>query len=119
MARTTSFAIIIASLVLIATTEVAQGGSIIFVDDNAPLGGHGANWDTAYRFIQDALTYASDPKNGVLEIHIGQGTYFPDQLAKNPNGNSNRFATFELIGGVALMGGYAGLGADDPDARDV
>ena len=97
----------------------AFGGPIIFVDDDAALGGDGAGWDTAYRFIQNALAYASDPKNEVLEIRVSQGMYFPDRDEDNPDGNGDRYATFELIGGVALMGGHAGFGADDPDARDV
>lgn len=97
----------------------AFGGSILFVDDDAALGGDGAGWDTAYRFLQDALAYAFSPKNEVLEIRVGQGIYLPDRDENNPNGNGDRYATFKLISGVALMGGYAGLGADDPDARDV
>lgn len=27
----------------------------LYVDDDAPLGGDGTSWDTAYRFLQDAL----------------------------------------------------------------
>jgi hypothetical protein len=30
-----------------------------------------------------------------------------------------RAATFQLLDGVALRGGYAGIGAPDPDARDI
>ncbi|GAF98537.1 unnamed protein product, partial [marine sediment metagenome] len=31
----------------------------------------------------------------------------------------DRLATFQLLNGVALRGGYAGCGADDPDERDI
>ena len=31
----------------------------------------------------------------------------------------DREATFQLINGVSLMGGYAGIGADDPDERNI
>lgn len=117
MARITSFAIITASLVLIATTMVAQAGSIIFVDDDAALGGDGTSWNTAYRFLQDALATASG--GSIAEIHIAQGTYKPDRNEANPHNTGNRAATFRLLNGVALMGGYAGLGAKNPDARDI
>ena len=117
MANTTNTAT--AFVMMLTLTAAVHAGSVLFVDDDASPGGDGTTWDTAYRFLQDALAYASNPKNGVLEIRVGQGIYFPDRSENNPNGNGDRHATFELITGVALKGGYAGLGADDPDARDV
>ncbi len=94
-----------------------HGGAILFVDDDAPPGGDGTMWNTAYRFLQDALADASG--GGVTEVRVGQGTYKPDRDEANPDGTGNREATFQLLNGVALMGGYAGLGAKDPDARDI
>jgi hypothetical protein len=55
----------------------------------------------------------------VTEIHVAQGTYLPDRDEASPGGTGDREATFQLIDGVALMGGYAGSGEPDPDARDV
>ena len=100
-------------------SPAVHGGTVIFVHDDAPLGGDGANWDTAYRFLQDAIAFASDPRYDVTEIHVGQGIYRPDRDEANPSGTGDRLATFQLINGVALMGGYAGIGAPDPDARDI
>ncbi len=97
----------------------ALAGGVLFVDDDAPDKGDGQSWDTAYRFLQDALVFASDPANGVTEIRVAQGAYKPDRDEANPGGTEDREATFELIADVALMGGYAGLGAEDPDARDA
>ncbi|MDY7108464.1 MAG: right-handed parallel beta-helix repeat-containing protein [Planctomycetota bacterium] len=99
-----------------ALTVAAQGGTILYVDDDAPPGGDGAGWDTAYRFLQDALADAS----GEIEtIRVAQGIYRPDRDEANPDGTGERDTMFELINGVSIMGGHAGLGADDPDARDI
>jgi predicted outer membrane repeat protein len=38
-------------------------------------------------------------------------------LCGDPTGN--RGMTFQLVNGVALMGGYAGIGAPNPDVRDI
>ncbi len=95
------------------------GGNVLFVDDDAPANGAGATWDTAYRFLQDALGFASNPENNITEIRVGQGTYKPDRDKNNPDGTGDREATFNLVDGVAILGGFAGLGAEDPDARDI
>ncbi len=95
------------------------GGNVLFVDDDAPANGDGATWETAYRFLQDALSFAGDPKNNIAEIRVGQGSYKPDRDESNPDGTGDREATFNLVDGVSLLGGYAGLGAEDPDARDI
>ena len=54
------------------------------------------------------------------EIHVAGGTYTPDQ---DEGGNvtlGDREATLQLISGVAILGGYAGLAdLDDPDYRDI
>ncbi len=95
------------------------GPTIIFVDDDAPLGGDGTSWDTAYRFPQDALAFASDPANGIAEIRVAQGVYLTDRDKANPDGSNVRESTFHLLNGLALRGGYAGIGAPDPNVRDV
>ena len=100
-----------------ATAAAAYGGGVLHVDDDAPPGGDGASWETPYRFLQDALVTAG--KGGVDEIRVAQGLYRPDRDEANPDGTGDRDATFQLISGVALMGGYAGLGEPDPDERDI
>ena len=108
------------SLVAISTANAAGGeGGVLFVDDDAPAAGDGLTWDTAYRFLQDALAFASDPANGITEIRVAQGTYKPDRDEANPGGTGDREATFQLVNGVTLAGGYAGIGAEDPDAWDI
>ncbi|MCH8211547.1 MAG: hypothetical protein IIB99_09245, partial [Planctomycetes bacterium] len=100
---------------VLLTGAAAYGGSVLFVDDDAPSNGDGSTWKTAYRFLQDALANA----DGIEEIHVAQGTYRPDRSEANPQGSGDRGASFHLVNGLALQGGYAGIGADDPDARDI
>lgn len=107
----------ICSCIAFISTSNCLAGGTLYVDDDAQAGGDGLSWDTAYRFLHDAI--ASVPDGWTTEIHIAQGTYKPDQNEANPKGTGEREATFHLINGVALMGGYAGIGAKDPDARDV
>ena len=104
------------ALFLIST---ASADVILFVDDGARPGGGGLSWDSAYRFLQDAFAFASDPDQDVNEIRVGQGIYQPDRNERNPQGTGQREATYHLINNVAIMGGFAGTGADDPDAHDI
>ncbi len=110
---------VVAAMML--TSAVAQAGTILYVDDDAPLGGDGLSWGTPYRFLQDAMALAGVPNTFVNEIRVAQGTYLPDRDEANPDGTGNREATFRLLNAVALSlkGGYAGFGAPDADARDI
>lgn len=93
--------IMLSALLLPALASAAT----IYVDDNAPPGGNGVSWGTAFRFLQDALTAAG----GGDEIRVAQGTYYPDRDAMHQAGTGNRGASFTLKDNVALVGGYAGL----------
>jgi parallel beta-helix repeat protein len=86
--------------------------AILHVDDSAPGLNRGSNWAEAYAQLRDAL-YVATMNPHVEEIRVAQGTYTPT----GPTGDRN--ATFQLINGVALKGGYAGFNAPAPDARDV
>lgn len=101
---------------LIEVSEPGEPIPTIHVDDDAPLGGDGTTWSTAYKYLQDALAVAT----GGDEVHVAGGTYKPDM---DEGGNAtpcDRSATFQLISGVTLYGGYAGLGdAGNPDQRDI
>jgi predicted outer membrane repeat protein len=105
----------------VAVTVLASAAQAdtLYVDDDGLPGADGLSWDTAYRFLQDALLIACDPVNDVTEIHVAQGTHTPDRDEANPDGTGDREATFQLLNGVALIGGFAGLGAGDPDERNI
>ena len=65
--------------------------------------------------VQDALADANTADKPV-EIRVAQGTYTPDRGRGIEKGDSD--AAFRLVGGVTLVGGYAGLGGTDPNERD-
>ncbi len=96
--------------------SIANAQTVLYVDDDADLGGNCESWATACKYLQDALAGASsDPT--VDEIRVAAGVYRPDQDELSIVFPGDREATFELISGVAIYGGYAGL-ADPDEPRD-
>ncbi|MGB2807729.1 MAG: right-handed parallel beta-helix repeat-containing protein [Sedimentisphaerales bacterium] len=87
----------------------------LYVDDDAAGANDGSSWADAYNYLQDALAFACSGD----EIHVAQGIYTPDGNSAKPNGSGDRSATFQLINGITLKGGYAGFGEPDPNARDI
>jgi hypothetical protein len=110
MAHEIRFALIGAAALAKLAAGKGNGGSVLRVDDDAPPGGDGASWATAYAYLQDALAVAADPGNGITEIRVAAGRYLPDRSERNPDGTGERGAAFELVDGVILLGGFAGLG---------
>ncbi len=90
---------------------------MLYVDDSATGANDGSSWSDAYRYLQDALAAARASGGAVTEIRVAQGIYKPDQGATQTPGD--RAASFELVDGVALRGGYAGCGGADPNAREI
>ena len=92
------------------------GQQVIYVDDDAPLGGDGTSWPTAYRYLQDAL-WAADAGD---EIRIAGGTYTPDRDEAGFVAAGERGVAFEVFSDLALYGGYAGLSnPGNPNERDI
>ncbi len=92
--------------------------TIVYVDSDATGANDGTNWPNAYNFLQDGLADANF--TGVCkEIRVGSGIYTPDSNSSHPNGTGNRYATFKLVNGVSVKGGYAGFGAPNPNVRDI
>ena len=103
---------ILLSFVLLCFSGTVQA-QIIYVDADVGSAGNGSSWTDAYNHLQDALTAAVIGD----EIRVAQGIYKPDQGDAITLGD--RMATFQLISGVGVNGGYAGSGEPDPNARDV
>jgi hypothetical protein len=101
--------------------DVAYAANIFYVDADAPGDNDGSSWFNAYLCLQDALAVAQYGD----EIRVANGEYKPDQRAMTRRdrwqtvSSSDWTATFQLIDGVTIKGGYAGFGELDPDARDV
>jgi predicted outer membrane repeat protein len=125
-------AIVVTGLTIGLAGASCFGATVLYVDDDAPPGGDGQSWQTAFTYLQDALyaaripgsAGAGAPGHGVPgaeidEIHVAQGCYQPDQDEAGQVTPGDREASFALISGVSLKGGYAGLGAPDPDERDI
>ena len=112
-------------------TSVA-GGRIVYVDGDATGANDGSSWVNAFVHLQNALAIAQSGD----EIRVAQGRYRPDQgLPPRPGRPQTRggssgpvievaavgspLEVFSLKSGVALLGGFAGPGAIDPNARDT
>ena len=101
-----------------ATIGAGASGQVVYVDDDAPRGGDGSGWGSAFRDIHDALASLVGG-DGDAEIRIAQGVYKPDR------GTGDIDAAYEVTAPrvqsgftLSIRGGFAGLGATDPDAFD-
>lgn len=86
-----------------AEATVAKPGTHAFVNAANVSGGHdGRTWASAFASLQDALA------SGAVEIWVAKGVYSP---------GADRDATFQLLKGGALFGGFVGNEAQR-DQRD-
>ncbi|MEP0844512.1 MAG: hypothetical protein HRF43_17580, partial [Phycisphaerae bacterium] len=84
-------------------TEAATA-RVIFVSPNGHDANDGLSWASAKRTLQAGLA-AATPGD---QVWVAAGVYRPDRNAANPTGTGDRNATFKLINGVAVRGGFAG-----------
>ncbi|KPK74477.1 MAG: hypothetical protein AMJ79_14030 [Phycisphaerae bacterium SM23_30] len=93
----TNWCMMVVILMVLAANATAQ----IYVDAAATGANDGSSWDDAYIDLQDALDVALAGD----EIWVAASIYKPTKLefADYP-----RSATFQLISGVALLGGFGG-----------
>ena len=85
---------------------------VLVVKWDAPSGGNGESWATAFQTLQAALAKAGGVGGTGLavattqpvwsEIWVAGGTYKPD------NGTGDRYRSFQLVPGVGAYGGFAG-----------
>ena len=86
----------------------------LYVDADAAGAETGENWTDAFSDLQPALAASAamnadaDPANDVAEIWIAEGTYKPSEQLE---AGDERTATFALVAGVSLIGGFAGTEA--------
>ena len=90
-----------------AQSDSASGAtascSVIYVDDSAAGCADGSTWANAYTDLQPALgDAASRPNPANVQIWVAAGTY-------RPTSGADRAASFRLVNGATLYGGFAGV----------
>ncbi|MBP7050471.1 MAG: right-handed parallel beta-helix repeat-containing protein [Phycisphaerae bacterium] len=105
---------------LLAALPATTSAKTIYVDDDAVGVADGSSWTDAYTQLQKALNAAESGD----EICVAQGVYRPDlhsptTAVRGSSPVSPSVKSFEIAKGVAIRGGFAGFGTDDPNARDV
>jgi len=101
---------------VILCTAATVSGKVIYVDDSAVGGNDGTSWTDAFNYLQDALADANTTEKPV-EIHVAQGVYTPDR--GNGITPGDQMVSFQLINGVTILGGFAGVGATEPDTKNI
>ena len=99
---------------LCAVPVHASNITTLYVDASADgAAADGSTWCNAFRALQDGLAAAEHGDT----ILVANGDYRADHGVGKTRGD--RSATFRLLSGVAVRGGFAGCGAAQPGARDV
>ena len=84
---------------------------VLCVDADATGTINGSSWEDAFTDLQAALDFAeilnsdADSRNDVNQIWIAEGTYRPSEPISR---SDPRLATFSMLDGVNLYGGFAG-----------
>lgn len=84
-----------------AGLQVVPAPSRLYVNDDAPAGGDGKTWATAFQSPADAFAALTDYGGAVDEIWVAGGTYLTPQVPILGY-------CFDLPDGVKLYGGFAG-----------
>lgn len=90
-------------------------GNNIYVDPNATGNDDGSSWIDAFNYLQDALSVAVSGDR----IIVAEGVYKPDQNTANPEGTGDEGATFQLVDGVEIYGGFPTGGTNLWTDRDI
>ncbi|MHC4566734.1 MAG: right-handed parallel beta-helix repeat-containing protein [Planctomycetota bacterium] len=98
-----------------AVIPPSEAPAVLYVDGDASGENNGTSWANAFTNLQEALGMGETLSN--VEVRVAQGIYKPDEGRLVIRGDRN--ATFQLVSGVSIKGGYAGFGAPDPSARDI
>ena len=103
----------IASILVMFLFVQSASATTWYVDDDAAPGGGGLSWAAAF----DNLNSALDAAAANDEILVAGGRYTPDVGPGRVAGD--RTETFDVAVSLTIRGGYAGVGAGNPDARDI
>lgn len=94
--------------------QIVPAPTRLYVRANAPAGGDGLTWATAFQNPGEALADVANWGGAVEEIWVAEGTYYTPSV-------SIIGYTFRLVDGVGLYGGFNGnetqLSQRDPQAN--
>jgi len=91
---------------------------IVYVAADAPSGGDGTSWRSAFRRLPDGLQQQVVHGSTPVEVRVAKGLYRPDQSDLGLATPGSKSSFFRLRSRVSVLGGYAGPGSPDPDERD-
>lgn len=115
-------AVLSIAIICIIASAGARADQIIYVDAGATGSNNGSSWQDAHIHLQDALAQAMSAAKPV-EIWVSSGSYTPDSSKANPNGTGSRDASFVLISGIRLYGGFPAGGGTweqrDPNVHET
>ena len=110
---------LILAFLFIVNLHQPSYGAPWYVDDSNIAGPHdGTQWQSAFRYLQDALD-ASMPGD---TIKVAQGIHFSDDDGgfHNPSHvQDSRSESFKPKEGITIEGGYIGFDHAAPDTRDI
>jgi len=92
----------------------------IYVDNSVAPGGDGSSWESAYKYLQDALDGANaTPDATALTVQIAEGLYYPDEDEDGDQTNDDESAYFLVEHpNITVLGGFpSGGGARDPSTH--
>ncbi len=88
---------------------------VLYVNKKALTTGDGSSWGEALTDLQEAIEMAKCTSGAITEIRVAAGVYKPD------GGSGSQPATFDLVSGLSIYGGFAGnealLEDRDPEAN--
>jgi hypothetical protein len=110
----TTMCYVVAAIFALAVARATA--TVVYVDSGASGESNGVCWADAYTSLQEALAQARGAYEPV-EVRVAQGVYKPDRGTGIASGDIE--AAFLLASDTTLVGGYAGVSASDPNARDT
>ncbi|MFN0136963.1 MAG: dockerin type I domain-containing protein [Phycisphaerae bacterium] len=81
--------------------QIVPAPTRLYVRSNAPAGGDGLTWATAFQNPGEALGDVGNWGGAIEEIWVAEGTYYTPNVSILGN-------TFRMVDGVALYGGFNG-----------
>jgi len=91
-----------AVIAFVVLPSVLQAATVIFVDRSASGLADGSSWVDAFTDLQPAIAAAEISTDPATQIWITAGKYTPAAVG------GNRSASFSLVNGVAILGGFSG-----------